>query len=76
MAQHNELTKDRAEGLAIVAPEVGDGLEVRLEVAQQPDYLDVAMSLGFQPPARPHSVQVAIDIELQQIGWSITWAAG
>jgi hypothetical protein len=25
------------------------------------------MAFGFQPPARPHAVQIAIDVELQQI---------
>ena len=50
-AQQHELAEHRAEGVAVVAPEIGDGLEVRLQVPQQPDHLDVAMGLGFQPAA-------------------------
>ena len=34
---------------------------------QQPDHLDVAMAFGFQPPARTHPVQVAVDVELQKV---------
>ena len=60
---------------AIVAPEVGDGLEVRLQGSQQPDDLDVAMAFGLQPPARPHPVQIAVDVELQQIARRVAGAA-
>jgi len=42
---------------------------------RQPDHLDVAMALHLQPPARPHPVQIAVDVELQQIGWRIAGAA-
>ena len=52
----------------IVAAEVGDGFEIRLEVPQQPDSFDIAVRLGFQAPARPEPVQVAIDVKLEQIG--------
>jgi hypothetical protein len=47
------------------AAEIGDGLEVGLQVPQQPDHLDVAMALGFQAPARPDAIEVAVDGELQ-----------
>jgi hypothetical protein len=33
------------------APEVGDGLEVGLQVPQQPDHFDIAVGLGFEPAA-------------------------
>jgi hypothetical protein len=55
-AEQGELAKDLPESLAIVATEVGNGLEVGLQMAQQPDHLDVAMRLGFQPPARANTV--------------------
>jgi hypothetical protein len=55
------------EGGTVVAPEVGDGLEVGLQDSKKPDHLDVAVGLGFQPPARAHPVQVAVDVELQQV---------
>ena len=60
---------------AIVAPEVGDGLEVRLQASEQPDHLDVAVALLLQPTARPHPVQIAIDVEFQQIGRRIAGTA-
>ena len=65
--QHHELTEHRLEGGTVVAAEVGDGLEVWLEVPQQPDGLDIAVRLGFQSPDRPDPVQVAIDVQLEQI---------
>jgi hypothetical protein len=54
---------------------VSDRLEVRLQVAQQPNHLDIAVGLGLQPTARPHPVQVAVNVELQQIGGRIARAA-
>ena len=49
-AQDNERAENRAKSGAIVAAEIGDCLEIRLQAAQQPDQLDVAMAFGFQPP--------------------------
>jgi len=31
--------------------------------------------LPLQPTAQPHPVQIAVDVELQQIGWRIAGAA-
>ena len=62
-----KFTEDLAEGDAVVAPEVSYGLEVRLQMPQQPDHLDIAVGFALQPTARSHSVQVAVDVELQQI---------
>ena len=47
--------------------EVGNGLEVRLQVSQQPDHLDISMSFDLQPAARANPVEVAVDVKLQQI---------
>jgi hypothetical protein len=44
-------------------------------VPQQPDHLDVAVRLGLEPPARAYAVQIAVDVELEQIGWRVTRAA-
>ena len=74
-AQQHELAEHRAEGVAVVAAEIGDGLEVGLQMPQQPDHLDVAVGLGFQPAARAHPVQIAVDVELQQIGGRIARTA-
>src|SRR5271156_4938099 len=49
----------RFEGAAIVASEVRDRLEVRLEAAHQPDDLDIALGFALQPPARSNPVQIA-----------------
>src|SRR4029077_20780993 len=62
-----KFTEDLAEGDAVVAPEVSDGLEVRLQVPQQPDHLDIAVGFALQPTTRPHPVQIAVNVELQQI---------
>jgi hypothetical protein len=75
-AEQHELAEDRAEGVAVVAAEIGDGLKVGPEVAQQPDHLDVAMALGFEPAARPDAVEVAVDVEFQQIVGCVASAPG
>jgi hypothetical protein len=67
---------DLAEGGSIVAPEVGDGLEVRLQRPQKPDDLDVAMAFGLQPPARSHAVEITVDVQLQQIARRVARPAG
>src|SRR5215469_11312247 len=64
-----------AEGVAVVAPEVGNGLEVWFQVPQQPDHLDIAVGFRLQPSARSHPVQVAVDVKLQQISRRICRAA-
>ena len=51
-AQQHELAEHRFEGAAIVASEVGDRLEVRLQAAHQPDDLDIALGFPLQPSAR------------------------
>jgi transposase len=62
LAAHlNEFPKYRLEGGTVVPAEIGDGLEVRLQVPQQPDDLDIAVGLGFQAPARANSVQVVFE---------------
>jgi hypothetical protein len=61
-AQDHEIPENLFKRGAIVAPEIGDGLEVRLQAPQQPDDLNVAMTFGLKPTARPNPVQIAIDI--------------
>lgn len=36
------------------------------EAAEQPEQLKIAPGLAFEPPARLHAVEVAVDVELQQ----------
>ena len=65
--QQHELAEHRFEGAAVVASEVRDRLEVGLQAAHQPDDLDIALGFPLQPSARSDPVEVAIDVELQQI---------
>ena len=64
--QQHELATDLADGLAIVFPEVGHGLEVRHQATGQPNQLDVALAFPFQAPARLHPIEVSVDVNLQQ----------
>ena len=50
-AKQNELPEDRAEGITVVPPEIGNGLEVWLQMPQQPDHFDVAVGFCFQSTA-------------------------
>jgi hypothetical protein len=47
--------------------ELGDDLQVRGELAQQPEQFDVAAAGMFEPARRADRVQVTIDVEPQQI---------
>ncbi|EIZ77585.1 hypothetical protein WSK_3821 [Novosphingobium sp. Rr 2-17] len=49
--QRHELAEHRFEGGKVVATEVGDDLEVRLEVPQQLDSFDITVRPGLQAPA-------------------------
>jgi hypothetical protein len=60
----------------MVPAEIGDRLAVRREPPQQPHQLDVPVRLLLQPPARPDPVQVAIEIEPQQVAGVIARPAG
>ena len=70
-AQQHELTKHRAEGVAVVAPAIGDGLEGGLEMPRQPEHLNSAVGLGFKAAARADTVQVTIPVELQEVRGTI-----
>src|SRR5262249_27951663 len=50
----------------VVFAEVRNRLVVWRQPTQQPHHLDVAPRLAFQPPARLHPIEVAIDVELQE----------
>ena len=47
-AQQHERAEDLPEGVAIVTAEVGNGLEVGLEVAKKPDHLEVPPRLCLE----------------------------
>src|SRR5207244_7341062 len=52
--------------------EVGDRLEVRHQLAREPDQLHVALRLPLQSAAGLNAVQVSVDVDLQQRGWVIS----
>src|SRR3954454_415517 len=51
----------------IDAAEIRYGLKVGLQMPQQPDHLDITVGFGFQAAAGAGAVQIAVDVELQQI---------
>jgi hypothetical protein len=57
------LTEYRAEGGAVIAPEIGNGFEVGLQVPQQPDRLDIAVGLRLQASAGPNPVEITVELE-------------
>ena len=65
-AERRELLADAADGWAVVHAEIGNRLEVRHQPTGQPHYLDIALGLTLQAPARLDAVQVAVEIDLQQ----------
>src|SRR5262249_12758311 len=65
-AQLHEPRTNLLDGATVVLAEVRNGLVVRSQPTKQPHHLDVAPRLAFQSPARLHTVEVAIDVELKQ----------
>lgn len=50
--QHDERSKHLSKRRTVVAPKVGDRLEIRLQLPEQPYHLKIAMGLRFQPLPR------------------------
>jgi hypothetical protein len=65
-AKLNELAAHRPDRRPVVAAEVGDGLEVRRQAPGQPHQLDIALSFSLKATAGLYSVQIAVEINLQQ----------
>lgn len=66
-ADRNERRVARSQRLSVIPPEVSDRLEVRRQLAKKPHQFGVALRLPLQPPARLHLVQVAVEVQLQQL---------
>jgi hypothetical protein len=75
-ADDDELRAGRADRRTIVAPEVGDGFEVRRQPPGQPHELDIAAAFSLQPPARLEAIEIAVNVELQQRCRMIAWPTG
>ena len=65
-AEFDEARTDLAKRQAIIFAEVRDRLVIRCEPTQKPHDLDIASGFSFEPPARLHPVQIAIDVKLQE----------
>jgi hypothetical protein len=46
----DELRASCAYGGAIIAPEIGDGFEIRSQAPGQPHQLDIAVTFALKPP--------------------------
>ena len=68
LAQHDELSADTADCLAIVFAEIGYGLEVRHQPPGQPHQFNVALRFLLQTPTGLNAVEIAVDVELQKNG--------
>ncbi len=47
LTQHNELATDASDGISVVFPKVGDGLEIRHQTPGQPHQFDSALSFSL-----------------------------
>jgi hypothetical protein len=65
-AQQYEPPTRRSNSIAMITPEISNGLEIRRQLACQPHQLEVTASLAFQPSARLNLVQIAVNVELEQ----------
>ena len=65
-AEFDEARTYLAQRQAIVLAEVRDRLVIRCEPTQQPHDLDIASGFSFEPPARLHLVQIAVDVQLEE----------
>ena len=75
-AQHNKITADTADRLAIIFAEVGDRLEVRRQAARQPHQFHIALALHLKAEARLDTVQITVNVNLQQRRRMIAGSAG
>jgi len=49
--------------------------EIGYEVPEQPHHLHVAVGLALKHPAGAHPIEVAVEVELEQIGGMVRWAS-
>src|SRR5215472_6435989 len=50
---------------AVVLAKIGDRLEIGRQPPGQPHQLDIALRFPFEPPARLHAVEIAVEVNLQ-----------
>src|SRR4029077_6527298 len=64
------------EASAIVFAKVANRLVIGYKPTQQPHHLNVAPSLVLKPPTRLNSIEIAVDVKLQQDRGMIRGSAG
>ena len=74
-AEAHERRRHGAQRRALAAAELGDRLVIRGQPVEQPHQLDVALALALQTPRGPHLLQVAVQVQLQQVGRVVGRAA-
>jgi hypothetical protein len=64
-AKRDELLAHLPDRRAVVAAEVGDGLEVRRQTTREPDQLWVPPALALEAARGLHLVEIAVDVDLE-----------
>jgi hypothetical protein len=62
----DKLHADLLDRWPIILAKVGNGLVIGDKSARQPHHLDIARSLPLQPTARLNTVEVPVNVELQE----------
>src|SRR6188472_4613500 len=75
-AQRYEPSANLADGATIILAEVGNRLVIGSKPAREPHHLNVAPGLTLKPAARLNSVEIAVNVELQEQRWMIRRSAG
>src|SRR6266700_7760691 len=65
-AEFDEARAHLADCTAVVLTEIGDRLVIGDKAAKQPHHLEVTARLALKPAARLHTIEVAVDVQLQQ----------
>ena len=74
-AETVELAEYRLDWLDVELAEIGNGPEIRLQLAKKPHYLDVDLALTLKLAGGTDSVVVAVDIKLEKVAWRIAGPA-
>ncbi len=61
---------------SIVSPKVGNRFEVGCKPPQQPHQFDVALCFSFKAAAGLNTVEVTVDVQLEQNGWMVRRPSG
>src|SRR6266508_4273019 len=75
LTQQRKGTADLLDRLEVVFAKIGDRLEIRRELFEQPHQLNIASRLAFEQTRGAQSIEIAVDIQLEQISGMIGWAA-